>query len=318
MNTKVSIVVPVYGVEEYIEKCARSLFEQDFEDLEYIFVDDCTKDNSIIVLKEVIEDYPERKKNVRIIHHDINKGLPQARKTGMIAARGEYIANFDSDDWVDRSMISKMYNRAINEEADIVICDYYVTDGINKNIRIGCLHTDKEQLLKDLCPMRISWSVCNKMFKRSLLDESIIFPKDNMGEDMGLMLQLILKSSRFAYEPSALYYYYQNPNSITQIITEKAVVNKYRQHLSNTNIVIDAFVGYRLQEKYSNCIVSLKWNVRKGLWSLVHHQDYYRLWNETYPEIQHKIIFNNLITWQDKCRLILTILHLYPRRRYRI
>ena len=84
MNSKVSIVVPVYGVEKYIERCARSLFTQTFGDIEYIFVNDCTKDSSMQVLEFVMKDYPAR--NVRIINKEKNEGLPQARKTGVLAS----------------------------------------------------------------------------------------------------------------------------------------------------------------------------------------------------------------------------------------
>ena len=86
----VSILVPVYGVEKYIERCARSLFEQTYENLEYIFVDDCTPDKSIEILKRVIEDYPNRKNQVRIIHHEHNRGLAAARNTALDAATSEF------------------------------------------------------------------------------------------------------------------------------------------------------------------------------------------------------------------------------------
>ena len=80
---KVSVIIPVYGVEKYIERCARSLFEQTLEDMEFIFVNDCTKDNSIDILLRVIDEYPKRKSQVHILNHEFNKGLPVARQTGI-------------------------------------------------------------------------------------------------------------------------------------------------------------------------------------------------------------------------------------------
>ena len=82
----ISVIVPVYGVEKYIERCARSLFEQTYRDVEYIFVNDCTKDNSIFILQGVLHDYPNL--NVIIINKKHNEGLPQARKTGILASHG--------------------------------------------------------------------------------------------------------------------------------------------------------------------------------------------------------------------------------------
>ena len=86
---KVSVIVPVYGVEKYIERCARSLFEQTLDDIEYIFVDDCSPDRSIEILNQVIGEYPGRKDQVQIIHHASNQGLALARQTGLKAATGE-------------------------------------------------------------------------------------------------------------------------------------------------------------------------------------------------------------------------------------
>ena len=85
---KLSVVVPVYNVSKFIERCARSLFEQTLDDIEFIFVDDCSPDDSIDILRRVMLDYPERKDNIHIIRHSINKGLPAARNSGLSTARG--------------------------------------------------------------------------------------------------------------------------------------------------------------------------------------------------------------------------------------
>ena len=92
MQKRVSVCIPVYGVEKYIERCARSLFEQTMTDgIEFIFVNDCTKDNSIEILEKVLEEYPHRKEQVKIIHHEKNRGLVAARNTGLEHATGDYI-----------------------------------------------------------------------------------------------------------------------------------------------------------------------------------------------------------------------------------
>lgn len=315
---KVSIIVPVYGVEKFIERCARSLFEQTYQDLEFIFVDDCTNDRSIDVLDRVMQEYPNRRKQVRILHHTTNKGLPQARKSGILAAEGEYIISVDSDDWVDLSMVDVLVKRVKKEDSEIVIFDYATTNGIDYYNHKGCFHLEKESLIRDLCPMKVSWSLCNKMFKKTLINNEIVFPNDNMGEDMGLTMQLVLKSSLFSYEPSTLYYYYLNPNSISQVLSEKAILNKYLQHNNNLRIVIDAFEKMGVEEEYKDCLVALKWNVRKGLWPLVNHTDYYRMWKNTYPEIDLTILFNSLISIEDKVRYLLTRIHLYPQKKNRV
>lgn len=143
---KVSVLVPVYGVEKYIERCARSLFEQTMtDDIEFIFVNDGTPDKSIEILTRIIEEYPERKKNIRIINHDGNKGLVVARVTGVKAARGEYVIHCDSDDWVEPDMYRLMYDSAKANDSDIVVCDYISEFGGSSQIHHMTLLPDMEQ-----------------------------------------------------------------------------------------------------------------------------------------------------------------------------
>ena len=130
---KVSILVPVYGVEKYIERCARSLSEQTLDDIEFIFVDDCTPDKSIEILRSIIEEYrPRFAENwytVRIERH------------GVKLATCDYIIHCASDDWVDVTMYEKMYNKAIEEGSDVVVYDFCKTNGEDKrSINLGA-HT---------------------------------------------------------------------------------------------------------------------------------------------------------------------------------
>ena len=112
---KVSIITPVYNAGPYIERCARSLFGQTLDSLEYIFVNDCTPDNSMEVLAAVMEEYPERKPHVKILNHTVNTGQSGARKDGMAIASGEFIIHCDADDWVDLDTYERLYNKAIED-----------------------------------------------------------------------------------------------------------------------------------------------------------------------------------------------------------
>ena len=104
---KVSVLVPVYGVEKYIERCARSLFEQTYSDLEYVFVNDCTPDQSIEILKKVMAEYPQRKNAVKIVNHAKNRGLAAARNTAYDNATGDFVTIVDSDDWLEWDALEK-------------------------------------------------------------------------------------------------------------------------------------------------------------------------------------------------------------------
>ena len=128
----VSVVIPVFKVRNFIERCATSLFEQTLEDVEYIFVDDASPDDSIEILKECLERYPKRKAQVQILTHEQNKGLPAARNTGLAVATGEYVFHCDSDDWVESTMLEDLYVTAIQNSADIVWCDWYLSFAQNE------------------------------------------------------------------------------------------------------------------------------------------------------------------------------------------
>ena len=118
---KVSMLIPIYGVEKFIERCAISLFEQTYQNIEYIFVNDCTKDDSINVLERVINRYPNRKPFVRIINHTQNKGLAGARNTAVANATGEFIMHVDSDDYVDETMYEDLMRVMILNEKTMVV-----------------------------------------------------------------------------------------------------------------------------------------------------------------------------------------------------
>ena len=120
---KVSILVPIYNVERYIERCARSLFEQTYTNLEYVFVDDCSPDRSLALLQDVIKDYPQRKDAVRIVSHEKNRGLAATRNTALECATGVFISHVDSDDWIAPRMIECLVSKQQETDADIVSCD---------------------------------------------------------------------------------------------------------------------------------------------------------------------------------------------------
>ena len=117
---KVSILTPIYGVEKYIEQSARSLFEQSYASIEYIFVDDCTPDKSIGILQSLLKEYPERAQQVRIIHHDRNRGVGAARQTALMAATGDYLLFADSDDMLPEDAVEKLAGKADSSHADLI------------------------------------------------------------------------------------------------------------------------------------------------------------------------------------------------------
>lgn len=212
----VSVIIPVYGVEEYIERCARSVFEQTYEHLEIIFVNDCTPDNSIVKLQTIMDEYPHRRMQTRIINHQKNRGLAGARLTGLNAATGDYIQNIDSDDYIlDKSMIGDMVSLAEQENADVTVCDLILAYADHEiHVRVNPA-LDPGVLLQQILTGEVHSSVCNKLIRRRLYLDYNVFPIEgvDMREDLSVMFRLLYFAKKIAYIPKPFYCYLQQFNA---------------------------------------------------------------------------------------------------------
>ena len=317
---RVSVLVPIYGVEKYIERCANSLFAQTMDDIEYIFVDDCTPDRSMELLERIIERENDRITNkgwsVRIFHMPVNRGLPTVRKHAICLATGDYLLHCDSDDWIAPETCKVLYEKAIDDSADIVICDYEEHNGsVTKRRVSGCSTIDREPYINHLLSMKDSWSVWNKLIKRELYNRVITYPTKNMGEDLALYMQLVIHAERIAYVPQVLYSYFLNPYSISRSRDKHLEYLRFQQFLDNVEIVLSCFRINGLDKVYNSSLSSLKWKAKKNIWRLTYDKFFFRIWRDTYPEINGSLFLNPYITRMDKARFVLTYLRLYPRKR---
>lgn len=215
---KVSVIIPIYNVEKYIEKCASSLFKQTLESIEFIFVDDCSPDNSISILQSVLNKYPDRIPHTKIVHHDYNRGSAAARNTGRAIAQGEYIIECDSDDWVESNMYELMYQKAQQTNADIVICDLclvYPTKKKHISINPPLNHI---KCVAYLFSGKMHGSVCNKLIKKELYIKHNISCTEGMNylEDLNVTYRLFYYAESISYIDKPLYNYFQgNTDSYT-------------------------------------------------------------------------------------------------------
>ena len=214
---KVSVLVPVYNVSAYIERCARSLFEQTFDDIEYIFVNDATPDDSMERLEAVIRQYPERE--VRIVSHERNRGLAVARKTALLAASGDYVCCVDSDDYIDRDMVAALYVKAVEEGADIVVADILCeypgwTEATN-----SVVHQDMGQNCANVLDAeRNSPYLCSKMIRRQFWVDAGAFAPEGIRfcEDLYVTTRLYFHARKIVKADKAFYHYdCSNTASIT-------------------------------------------------------------------------------------------------------
>lgn len=213
MKPYVSICVPIYNVEKYIERCARSLFEQTYENIEYIFVNDCTQDDSIQILNRIINEYPQRKGHLHIIHHKSNEGLASARNTAVEYCQTEFIMHVDSDDWIDLNVVEACVNNQLVTNADIVsIGVKRVHDGKEKADIIEWEDNVKE-MTKRIIIHSVHNGVWGRLIKTSLYKQNNIKIEIGRGqsEDLQVVPRLFYYSNKTTFVDDA-YYYYNNDN----------------------------------------------------------------------------------------------------------
>ncbi len=208
---KVTVMVLVYGVELYIERCVRSLFGQTMSDIEFVFVDDCSMDDSIGVLTRVLEEYPERKPYVRVVRHDKNRGQAAGRNTALEAVNTEYCIFCDSDDWVELDMYEKLYAKAVEADADIVLSDIYHVNNDKVSV-VRSFNGDiqrADDILLNYHKSYFSVSPVNKLVRTKIYRDNDIKAIEgaNFGEDMLLMLLVLLSADKVVYLKESFYYY---------------------------------------------------------------------------------------------------------------
>lgn len=205
----ISIIIPVYRSQEYIEKCVRSVFNQTYKDLEIIIVDDCGKNDSIDIVRRVLLEFPDVAPKVRILENDFNKGSAVARKVGMEAATGDYILQIDSDDYVELTMVEKLVRKAQEDDADMVVCNMcYVYTNSRKIVRLEPPADNFDYISKILIG-DMHAGVSNKLMRRSILKEHNIHPVPgvNMGDDMTILIQSLMFMNKISFIGDVLYYY---------------------------------------------------------------------------------------------------------------
>ena len=206
---KVSIIVPVYNVQDYIEKCLDSLVYQTLDDIEIIVVNDGATDESRIVIQKYINKYPEK---IVYVEKE-NGGLSDARNYGMKYATGEYIAFVDSDDYVEKNMYEKMYDIAQKENSDMVECNFYWEYNNKLKMDKGIQYKEKQDML--VKARVVAW---NKLIRRKLVqDKDIKFPKGLRYEDIEFTYKLIPYIEKVSFVKEPMVHYIQRDNSISNM-----------------------------------------------------------------------------------------------------
>lgn len=287
---KVSVIVPIYNVESYIEECLISLINQKFDDYEIVLVNDGTKDDSIKVVKKYIEKY----ENIRLLNKE-NGGLSSARNYGLKYAKGEYICFVDSDDLVNENYLSNLYNRAKKENLDIGLGfhqkfwgDKRIEKINRKSLESKCVLTGIEVINEQLDNKDFFAEVWDDIFNRRFLEENNLrFYEGIYHEDEEFTFRAILAAKRVGYIESYDYLYRQRENSIMspnnidkRLIGLIKIVNSLQQlYVDNDNVKVKQLIYTRSinlmntitaiiieQEKYSEYIKIIEDKINLKFW----------------------------------------------------
>ena len=280
----VSIIVPIYNVANFIEKCVCSLMEQTYENIEFIFVNDCTPDNSVEILTRTIKKYPNRYNRTQIINNEQNVGLAKTRQVGTLAASGEYIIHCDSDDWVEKNMIEELIKVATQENFDMVICDLILDYGTTSQYYPQKLFnpiTSKEVQAK-IINQEIHGSCCNKLIRRTVCKDIVGTSEYiNLAEDELFSIKVLNNNISIVYLPKAFYHYIQtNESSICHSLSYKSIQSRM--------LVIEECAKLVNKTDFNNFYA-----MKKGVLVSLFTSKLFKELLQTYPEIHDTVITNH-------------------------
>lgn len=238
-NYKVSIGIPVYNASKYIERCARSIFEQSYDNLQIVFVDDFSTDNSVEIINQVLQDYPQRKSQTSIIKQERNKGVSEARNILLHSFQGEFFTFVDADDNLMPNAIFRLVKEQQSNDYDLVTGNIVVDYGDHRDTIIAPQFDTPEHMLLHLVSQSANHSPWARLYRRSIAEGYKIefVPEIKMGEDWLFLVKYVLNVNKVSSIDDFIYVYnYMNEESATHTI-------KYHKCM-----LADVVVLYKIRE----------------------------------------------------------------------
>ena len=297
--------------------------EQTLEDMEFVFVEDASTDGSLAVLERVLAEYPHRRSQVKVIRHERNMGTAIGKCDSMMATTGEYVIVVDSDDFVELDMAERLYAKAKEEDADMVLCTMFV-ERYDGSVNIMDLReNESENLRMSVINRIITPSLSTKLIRRSILETAdFTWPTHNYAEDVVISVQAAYYSKKVVALPAALYHYCYNPKSVCNMMGLAHLLKIHEDCKANVDVVFDFLRRRGEYERYGQCVYYLSVYAKCSLLPLVGQRKYRRMWLSTYPEM-NKVIFWGNATHNSRIREKIWYLSiwsgLYPKvRKYLI
>ena len=304
----VSYIIPIYNVSGYIEKSVGSLLEQSYSNIEYIFINDCSSDDSEIKLRRIIEEFPGRRNKIKVITNEQNLGSATTRNIGLDMAQGEYVMFADSDDWISMDYVESMVRQIDSGNYDIVYCDYFESYNNHDNRISQTYGQDNIECIRAMLGRGMHGATWNKIYRRSFLlaSKQRFIDGADLFEDVSWNIRLFACTKQISYLSQAFYHYVQyNNNSIIKSMssTEKKR-NRALQRIENVRVACDYLIALGFEEKLSKEMKEWKLMAKNDL---IDEEDdsSLRSWIKTFPEADTAIIKCNKITWNYKFLLLL-------------
>lgn len=296
---KISVIVPVFNVMEYLERAMDSLFHQTLEDMEFVFVDDCSTDGSyemLLAAKEINQGLYDR---IQIVRHNQNRGVATARNTGLSIAKGEFLAAMDPDDWIDHDMFEKMLKKAEESQADIVWCDYF-NHYQDRQVYVEQKFVESSlSCIRKMLVGKLLGGMCTKIVSHQLfIKHNIRYPDGlNMCEDLRVSVQLFYYADRVVHLDEGLYHYTKyredsisTSSQFTPVINESWILNI---------IAIEDFLIEKEMCHLKKDIQILKLISKQNLLVRARCMEDYKIWKSVFPE-SSEYIWKVSLPWYYK------------------
>lgn len=314
MFAKISVIIPIYNVEKYLERCLKSVCNQKYKNLEIILVDDGSTDSSYLIASKWAKI-----DNRILLFRKRNGGLSDARNYGIKKATGEYISFIDSDDFIESDMYSLLMDDILKDDCDVSICNYYLYNESDGSVKSkygndNCVRKllTSEDALKLLCKNEIESHVWDKLYKKELFDD-IYFPVGKYFEDIYIMHNIFMKTTKISLTYIPKYYYVQRENSICDSLS----ANSAKDYLG---AFLKRFYDLKVYLGYSE-MVDLFNVIYETYFFLAKKKEFYIELTSIYKEIaflSKKYNINKKLSKKNKIKICLNVLGVKPYLQYKI
>lgn len=298
-NKVISVIIPVYNASATLASCLMSLSAQTYRNLELLFVDDCSTDESLNILIAFAGQYSDTDFVVKVLHHERNRGVAAARNTALNHANGDYIYYVDADDSIEPDTLECLLKEVQEKELDIVGHEWFLTFNCRERyMKQPAYFNPYEALCYMMCGI-MRWNLWLFLVRRSLyVENNIQFTEGmNMGEDMMVIMKLFACAKKVAIINRPFYHYeQQNLNSLTKTYSQEHI-----RQVTNNVFEVERFINDSPYAcSLSKFLPFLKLNIKLPL-LMTDDEFRYKQWLEWFPEANNHILHNKLLPWRTRC-----------------